>query len=52
MHTKFQVENLKEGECLGGTAGRILLKWILKKWGIRVWTQFFWQAHMNKVMNF
>jgi len=35
MHTKFQLESLK-GVGNTGTGGRILLKWFLKKQGVRV----------------
>jgi hypothetical protein len=40
MHTKFLSENLKgrdQGEYLG-VDRMIVLKWILKKYGVKPWT--------------
>jgi len=40
MHTKFWFENLKgrgHGEDLG-VSGRIVLEWILGKYGWKLWT--------------
>jgi hypothetical protein len=41
MHTKFQSENRKERDHLGGLGihGRIILKWILKKQNVRMRTR-------------
>jgi hypothetical protein len=40
--TKFYKENLRERDNFGdeGTGGRIVLKWILETWGVRVWIGF------------
>jgi hypothetical protein len=35
MHIKFWLENLKGGDPL-----EIILKWILEKQGVKVWTGF------------
>jgi hypothetical protein len=37
---KYLSEDLTERNNLGDTSteGRIILKWILKKWAVRVWT--------------
>jgi hypothetical protein len=41
---QFQLENLKGGVHLGdpGIHGRVILEWILKNQGVRVWTGFIW----------
>jgi hypothetical protein len=44
MHTKSWSENLTgrgHKEDLG-VDGRIVLKWILEKWGGKVWAGFIW----------
>jgi hypothetical protein len=40
MRTQFWLESLKEGDDLEdlGVDERIILKFILRKWGGRVWT--------------
>jgi hypothetical protein len=40
MHSEFLSESLKGRNDIGG--GRIILKWILKKQGMGLWTGFFW----------
>jgi hypothetical protein len=44
MHRKFHSENPKERERLEGLPAddRIILKWILKKYCVRLWTGFNW----------
>jgi hypothetical protein len=41
---KLKSENLEVRNCLGnlGIDGRIILKWILSKQGVMVWTGFTW----------
>jgi len=41
-HTSFLGGNLRERDNLGdrGVDGRIVLRWIFRKWGIRAWTGF------------
>jgi hypothetical protein len=36
--------NLRERDHLGGSGvdGRIILRWIFRKWGVRVWTGSNW----------
>jgi hypothetical protein len=42
MHTHFQYEHLKGKDRLGdtGAKGKIILKWILRNYGARVWTGY------------
>jgi hypothetical protein len=44
MHTEFLWRNLKERDYLEGVGinGRIILKWISKKWDRRAWAGFIW----------
>jgi hypothetical protein len=44
MHTEFQLGSLKGRDCQEdlGVDGRIVLKWILGKYGWRVWIGFVW----------
>jgi hypothetical protein len=44
MHTEFWLENLEGRNHLGDLSidERIILKWILKKQGMRMWTGFMW----------
>jgi hypothetical protein len=44
MCTKFKSGNLKGRDHLEdlGIDGRIILEWILWKWGERVWIGFIW----------
>jgi hypothetical protein len=59
VHTGFLWGDLREGDHLGnpGVDGRIILKWILKKWdGTMDWIELAqdrdrWQALVNAVMN-
>jgi hypothetical protein len=40
-HGKFVKINLKERDHLGeqGVDGRIILRWIFRKWDVRIWTR-------------
>jgi len=58
--TGFWWGNLREGDPLGdpGVDGRIILRWIFRKWDVRVWTgpnlvqdRDRWRALVNAVMN-
>jgi hypothetical protein len=44
MHTKFWVENLKRRDHVEdrGRDGKIVLKWIMRKQDVRLWTGFIW----------
>jgi hypothetical protein len=58
--TGFWWENLRERDCLGDTFvdGRIILRWIFKKWGVFMdWIDIAqnrdrWRTLVNAVMNF
>jgi hypothetical protein len=59
VHTGFSWRDLREGDHLGdpGVDGRIILKWIFKKWdGGMDWIELAqdrnrWRAVVNAVMN-
>jgi hypothetical protein len=59
MHTGFWWEDLREGDHLGdpGVDGRIILRWIFKKWdGGMDWIELVqdrdrWRTLVNAVMN-
>ena len=56
VYTGFRWGNLRERDHLGDPAidGRIILRWIFRKWDVGVWTGsswFRWQALVNVVMN-
>jgi hypothetical protein len=44
LHTGFWWGNLREGDHLGdpGIGGRIILKWVFKKWNGWAWTELSW----------
>jgi hypothetical protein len=43
MHTKFWSENMKERDLEElNIDGKIILKWNLRKYGVRMWTGFSW----------
>jgi hypothetical protein len=44
MNTKFYLRNLKERDHLGDLiiARKIILKWILQKYSIMIWSEFIW----------
>ena len=58
-YTGFWWGNLRERDQLGdpGVDGRIILRWIFRKWGVGVWTidvaedRDRWRALVNAVMN-
>jgi len=43
-YTEFWWGNLRERDYLGdpGLDGRIMLRWIFRKWDVRVWTGLIW----------
>jgi len=49
MNTKFCSENRFEDL---GVDGKIILEWILGKWGGNVWTGFIWFRTGNTAVNF
>ena len=60
MYTGFWFENMMERDHLGDASvdGRIILRWIFKKWGCegRDWIELAqdsdrWRAFVNSVMN-
>jgi len=56
VYTGVRWGNLRERDHLGDPAidGRIILRWIFRKWDVGVWTGsswFRWQALVNVVMN-
>jgi hypothetical protein len=58
VHTGFWWGHLREGDHLGdaGVGGRIILKWIFKRWDGVDWIELAqdrdrWQALVNAVMN-
>ena len=58
-YTGFLFGNLRERDHFEnpGLDGRILLRWIFRKWGVRVWTGSSWLrigtggGRVNEVMN-
>jgi hypothetical protein len=42
VHTSFRWGDLRERDHLKDLDGRIILKWILKKWDEGTWTGFIW----------
>jgi len=44
VYTRFWWGNLREGDHLEdlGVDGRIILRWIFRKWDVRVWTGSMW----------
>jgi hypothetical protein len=44
MHTQFWSKYLKEQDHLGdlGVDERIILRWVLHKWGMTMWIGFIW----------
>ena len=44
MHTGFRWGNLRETDFLEdpGTNGRIILRWIFRKWDVGIWTISIW----------
>jgi len=58
VRTGFWWGNLMETDHLEGPSidGRIILRWIFRKWGVWVWTDLAqdrgrWRALVNAVMN-
>jgi hypothetical protein len=44
LNTNFRLGNLRGGDHLEdlGVDGRIILRWIVRKWGEKVWTECIW----------
>ena len=44
MYTGLWWGNVRERDHLGysGVVGRIILRWILRKWDVGVWTESIW----------
>jgi len=60
-YTGFWCGNLKERDHFGdpGVDGKMILRWIFRKWDVGVWTESSWlsigtggRALVNAVMNF
>jgi hypothetical protein len=53
-YTGFCWGNLREKDHLGDPDidGRIILRWMFRKWDVGVWTGYRWRALVNAVMNF
>ena len=57
IEARFEVAvtriNMKERDHLGdqGLDGKIMLRWIFRKWDVGVWTGSRWRALVNAVMN-
>jgi len=61
VHTEYWWGNLRERDHLEypGVDGRIILRWIFRKWDVGAWTRLTWLRIgtgrleiVNKVMNF
>jgi len=44
VYTAFRCGNLRKRDHLedSGVGGRVILRWILRKWDVRVWTGSSW----------